>query len=219
MLTDCYRKEEATRVQGANDFILFSVAGSGSLLSGWIFDVYGWHLLIYIVSGLMGFNVLLLLIAKCCTSTEEFQTLPDCLTGRTTEVSNTISPFKLGAMCFRQHLSSTTMQDGTPITFNLPVLASSLDAHYFVWHLKNGSTVKPGCATLKPANEGNEGQTVLLVGDAGHADGPGIASIEVVGPLMLVNATGGHVPAMGLSYSGPDLTDYSQGLYLLTVYI
>jgi|LauGreDrversion2_3_1035106.scaffolds.fasta_scaffold414579_1 hypothetical protein len=40
MLTGCYSKEEATDVQAVNDFILFSVAGCGSLASGGKICIY-----------------------------------------------------------------------------------------------------------------------------------------------------------------------------------
>jgi hypothetical protein len=36
-----------------NDFVLFTVAGAGSLLSGEIYADGGWLLLIYVVSGLV----------------------------------------------------------------------------------------------------------------------------------------------------------------------
>ena len=59
MLTGSYRKNEATDVQAVNDFILFTVAGIGSLLSGVIFSYDGWYVLIYVVTGMMIFDVIL----------------------------------------------------------------------------------------------------------------------------------------------------------------
>lgn len=53
MLTSCYKPVEATEVQAYNDFIIFSVAGGGSLISGVIYATYGWLFLIYLVSGLV----------------------------------------------------------------------------------------------------------------------------------------------------------------------
>jgi hypothetical protein len=44
---------EAAHVQAYNDFIIFSVAGAGSLISGVIYAAYGWLALIYAVSGLV----------------------------------------------------------------------------------------------------------------------------------------------------------------------
>jgi len=53
MLTTCYEPMEATEVQAINDFVLFSIAGAGSLLSGVIFAEYGWLVEIYVASVLV----------------------------------------------------------------------------------------------------------------------------------------------------------------------
>lgn len=53
MLTHCYKPIEATEVQAVNDFILFTIAGAGSLASGYIYELWGWLMLIYVCSGLM----------------------------------------------------------------------------------------------------------------------------------------------------------------------
>lgn len=45
--------QEATSVQAVNDFVLFTVAGAGSLVSGEIYSDFGWLVLIYLVSGLV----------------------------------------------------------------------------------------------------------------------------------------------------------------------
>ena len=37
MLSTCYRPEDAARVQGANDFVIFAIAGAGSFGSGFLF--------------------------------------------------------------------------------------------------------------------------------------------------------------------------------------
>lgn len=49
----CLQPVEATEVQAYNDFIIFSVAGGGSLISGVIYATYGWLFLIYLVSGMV----------------------------------------------------------------------------------------------------------------------------------------------------------------------
>ena len=49
MLISSYNRNEATDVQAVNDFLLFSIAGSSSFLSGYIFEEYGWVFLIYIM--------------------------------------------------------------------------------------------------------------------------------------------------------------------------
>eukprot|EP01039_Chlorochromonas_danica_P002280 gene2280-2495_t len=53
MLTSSYDPREATEVQAVNDFLLFSVAGGGSLGSGFIYSAAGWLVLIYVCSGMM----------------------------------------------------------------------------------------------------------------------------------------------------------------------
>ena len=48
---------EATEVQAVNDFVLFTIAGLGSVLSGEIFSVYGWLYLVYITSALVSLSM------------------------------------------------------------------------------------------------------------------------------------------------------------------
>ena len=43
LLDSCYTDAEATRVQGANDFIVFTFSAFGSLGSGYVFSVHGWQ--------------------------------------------------------------------------------------------------------------------------------------------------------------------------------
>eukprot|EP00322_Chrysochromulina_rotalis_P014436 CAMPEP_0115827524 /NCGR_PEP_ID=MMETSP0287-20121206/90_1 /TAXON_ID=412157 /ORGANISM="Chrysochromulina rotalis, Strain UIO044" /LENGTH=411 /DNA_ID=CAMNT_0003280687 /DNA_START=11 /DNA_END=1246 /DNA_ORIENTATION=- len=67
MLATCYAPEDAARVQGANDFVIFAIAGIGSFGSGYIYKSAGdnvsggWHALILVVIALM--SLLLLLLA------------------------------------------------------------------------------------------------------------------------------------------------------------
>eukprot|EP00597_Dinobryon_sp_UTEXLB2267_P006100 CAMPEP_0170058828 /NCGR_PEP_ID=MMETSP0019_2-20121128/1306_1 /TAXON_ID=98059 /ORGANISM="Dinobryon sp., Strain UTEXLB2267" /LENGTH=250 /DNA_ID=CAMNT_0010263869 /DNA_START=709 /DNA_END=1461 /DNA_ORIENTATION=- len=65
MLTKSYLPHEATEVQAINDFILFSVAGAGSLISGVIYSQLGWLALIFVVSALMGLYILLFVVIYC----------------------------------------------------------------------------------------------------------------------------------------------------------
>ena len=68
MLASCYPPEAAARVQGANDFIIFAIAGMGSFGSGYIYElsggnvVQGWHELIFCVLGILGLLIGLLLV-------------------------------------------------------------------------------------------------------------------------------------------------------------
>lgn len=63
MLMGSYRPEEATDVQAFNDFILFSIAGGGSLVSGTVYADYGWKTLIYVVVGLVVLNTGLFVVS------------------------------------------------------------------------------------------------------------------------------------------------------------
>ena len=63
MLMGSYRPEEATDVQAFNDFVLFSIAGGGSLASGIVFADYGWTSLIYVVAIVVVLNTGLFLVS------------------------------------------------------------------------------------------------------------------------------------------------------------
>lgn len=43
LLTSCYAPNDALRVQGLNDFIIFGCAGVGSFASGFVYDAFGWR--------------------------------------------------------------------------------------------------------------------------------------------------------------------------------
>jgi hypothetical protein len=134
------------------------------------------------------------------------------------------SPLGLAVACHGQQLHNTTGQDGTPVTFSLPVDIASVSAAHFRWLFADGSTRAPGCVIHggAPANEPNELQTLALLGDAGGWSGPTPGSgpmaavgLEVVGPLMLIAPNGSKVSAQGLSYHGPAM-DYANGIFLLS---
>jgi hypothetical protein len=57
MLTGSYQKSEAADVQAVNDFILFTVAGVGSLISGVVYSYTSWYVLIWVISGMMLLNM------------------------------------------------------------------------------------------------------------------------------------------------------------------
>lgn len=146
----------------------------------------------------------------------------DC-SGRTTP-QRPQTPLRLAVACHGQQLHNFTGQDGTPVTFSLPVDISSVQASHFRWLFADGSTRAPGCIIHggAPANEQNELQTLALLGDAGGWSGatPGsgpmaAVGLEIVGPLMLVAPNGSKVSAQGLSYRGPAM-QYSNGVFLLT---
>ena len=104
-------------------------------------------------------------------------------------------------------LSNILHMDGLPITFSSPVVASTLDASDFNFTLSDGTWVQPVCATLKPADEENEGHTVATVGRFGDGLKGTVypISITIVGELSLKTLNGTVVSARGLTFSsGPD---------------
>mmetsp|Transcript_2140 Transcript_2140/g.3361 ORF Transcript_2140/g.3361 Transcript_2140/m.3361 type:complete len:577 (+) Transcript_2140:51-1781(+) len=87
MLTSCYVPAEASEVQAINDFILFSVAGGGSLISGVIYASEGWKFLIYIVSAMMGVYLALFVVMRHYTPDED-EDEDDDFTGSTLASNN-----------------------------------------------------------------------------------------------------------------------------------
>ncbi|MCV0396370.1 MAG: MFS transporter [Rhizobiaceae bacterium] len=49
MVAECYRASEKNKVQGLHDFVLFSSVAFGSLMSGQIYNAFGWEMLNWIV--------------------------------------------------------------------------------------------------------------------------------------------------------------------------
>jgi len=64
MLEECYNAKQANLVQGANDFILFFLAGIGSFAAGFIYDYASWRLLVMIVAGIKLCFFVLILASK-----------------------------------------------------------------------------------------------------------------------------------------------------------
>ena len=75
LLASCYAPQDAPRVQGANDFIIFFIAGAGSLGSGYINSSLGWDAVNWVVVGLMGV-LLAIFLAFLCAPTEAPQVVP-----------------------------------------------------------------------------------------------------------------------------------------------
>ena len=75
--------------------------------------------------------------------------------------------------------------DGMPITFSWLINPASIDPADFNVIRSDGTVTVPAFATLRPANESNETQTILLTGDFGDA-GSGVRPVRVrlVGQLL-----------------------------------
>ena len=75
--------------------------------------------------------------------------------------------------------------DGMPITFSWLINPASIDPADFNVIRSDGTVTVPAFATLRPANESNETQTILLTGDFGDA-AAGVRPVRVrlVGQLL-----------------------------------
>lgn len=60
MVAECYRPAEKNQVQGAHDFILFSTVAFASLMSGHVYNAYGWETLNWIIFPVIGICLLML---------------------------------------------------------------------------------------------------------------------------------------------------------------
>ena len=127
-------------------------------------------------------------------------------------------PNAIAVACIGQHLHNHTGQDGTPVTFSLPVVMDTVKAEHFLWTFADGTSRSPGCAIPhgQPAGEANELQTIAIIGNSGGWTTDSATGLEIIGDLMLLHPNGTKISAKGLHYSGPAL-DYSNGLELLTV--
>ncbi len=84
-----------------------------------------------------------------------------------------------------QGAPTATALDGMPITFSWLIDPASIDPSDFRVILSDGTVTVPTAATLRPANESNETQTILLLGDFGDADlGVTPVRVKLVGELI-----------------------------------
>lgn len=107
--------------------------------------------------------------------------------------------------------------DAMPVTFNYPVIQDSLDVNgdNFIITLADGTFVRPKCAILDPANEGNEQHTVALIGHfGGRNEGQWPNQIRIVGDLKLRNIDSQeNIKAAGLKLDrATGGTEWSMGM-------
>lgn len=85
--------------------------------------------------------------------------------------------------------------DLLPVTFSAPVLSDSPDLDPDLFRVEvAGMEVAPSCATLKPAAEAGERQTVLLLGQFSGEAGDSLPdAVKIVGDLKFMAKDGGEV--------------------------
>jgi len=103
--------------------------------------------------------------------------------------TNAVSMAGIFSLCRRTDVKKA---DGMPVTFSRAIDASTLDSGDFLVTLSDGSRIVPQCATLSPADEANEGRTVLLIGAFGDGLNGTInpTKVEVVGDLCFYDDEG-----------------------------
>jgi len=108
--------------------------------------------------------------------------------------------------------------DALPVKFTWPVKFATLDWSDFEFTLSNGTKLQPWCATLSPANDNNEGFTVLTQGVYANAGSPpSIAKVEIVSDLVVSNGTHEY-NVKGQSWSGGNL-EWELGPVLTIAYV
>jgi len=113
------------------------------------------------------------------------------------ETTNVASATAIRFACKNIHLS---WLDGMPIVFNFPL--KDLPANEAVEvMLSDGTTVTPDCMLLGPADEANELDTLLILGQFGDGARDSVRPIRVsvVESIVLV-APDGEMDAVGLTY-------------------
>ncbi len=58
LLTQTYRPEERSRVQGINDFLVYGTVACSSFMSGWVYQTYGWGIVNAVGIPLIGLSLL-----------------------------------------------------------------------------------------------------------------------------------------------------------------
>ena len=106
--------------------------------------------------------------------------------------------------------------DGMPLVFNFPLAAAPAPSAIQL-ELSDGSVASPACVMLPPANEQNELDTLLLLGQFGDGEADTLrpVKISVVEDFTLVGPDG-PVSALGLTYSNEEDFNYVTSTVRLT---
>ena len=115
----------------------------------------------------------------------------------------------------QQICPTATALDGMPITFSWLLDPASIDPADFTVDRSDGTVTVPTCATLMPANEWNETQTILLTGDFGDAElGVFPVRVQLVGELVGRSPNSARSEAFS-QLSSPPIRSLSAGPYIV----
>jgi len=117
------------------------------------------------------------------------------------EVTNVASSIALKARCGL--FGTWEWMDGMPVTFNFP-MAKIPDKSAFQLELSDGTVTSPECVMEAPANEENELDTLLLLGQFGDGMQDSIwpLKLRIIGEVVL-SGPQGELNAEGLVFESP----------------
>jgi hypothetical protein len=147
------------------------------------------------------------------TTVEQELTTPTIISAYLGAIDQPVIPFCPGG------LPGTV--EGMPVVFSVQIYENNdvLDPRAFRVTTTDGRSTTPSCATVSPANEEGEDNTVLLTGDFGtftRTPGLAISKIEIVGAL---NAEGGSSTVAGASLTNlftTNITPVTESVRLVT---
>jgi len=124
------------------------------------------------------------------------------------EVTNVASSFALKAACGL--FGSWEWMDRMPVTFNFP-MANSPDKSAFLLELNDGTVTSPVCVIEAPADEENELDTLLLLGQFGDGMRESVwpVKLSIIGEVLL-SGPEGELNAEGLTFESPLDMRYKQ---------
>ena len=146
------------------------------------------------------FTTLLLCLAACAADESEPAASPS--TEATTEAPTTQTPailtaylgvldlpaMGIGLLAGVSGCEQRPLDEGMPVVVSHRVDGATLEPSDFVVTTVGGAVMTPTCATLEPATEDDELQTVLLTGPLGSRDDLP-AEVAVVGELLAIDGT------------------------------
>ena len=119
----------------------------------------------------------------------------------------------------QQICPAATQLDGMPVTFSWLIDSNSIEPSDFRILRSDGTETTPTCATLIPANEPNETQTILLIGDVGDS-AAGIISrnVRLVGQLVGHAPNSAQIKRFG-NLKSPHVRSLGYGPYIVDAWI